>query len=118
MTRPTLLDQPSEPGLAPAGHAEPDRPDAQPTGSGRRWWTRRYWIAAGAAVALLLLAATSLVVSLRALSKPTLSQKAVNGIVNSKVDSAINNLQTQPPAGVAVYNRLAPTMVVIQANRP
>jgi S1-C subfamily serine protease len=65
-----------------------------------------------------LLASTSLVVSLRALSKPTLSQKAVNGIVNSKVGSAINNLETQPPAGVAVYNRLAPTVVVIQANTP
>jgi S1-C subfamily serine protease len=63
-----------------------------------------------------LLAATSLAVSLHALSKPTLSAGAVNGIVNSKVSSALNSLQTQPPAGVVVYNQVAPTMVVIQAN--
>jgi S1-C subfamily serine protease len=118
MTRPTLLDQPSEPGLAPTGHAAPGGPDSQHQGPGRWWWARRYRVAAIAAAALLLLAATSLVVSLHALSKPTLSQNAVNGIVNSKVSSAINNLQAQPPAGVVVYNRLAPTMVVIQANTP
>ena len=67
---------------------------------------------------MVLLAATSLAVSLLALSKPTLSPGAVNGIVGSKVGSAVNSLQSQPPAGVVVYNQVAPAMVVIQASIP
>jgi S1-C subfamily serine protease len=123
MTRPTLLDQASA-GLVPTGHAEAAGSDAETPGDdirpgsvglGRRWWARRYWV--GAAV-VVLLAATSLAVSVRALSKPTLSPGAVNGMVNSRISSAIDSLQTQPPAGVVVYNQVAPTMVVIQASIP
>ncbi len=69
-------------------------------------------------VAVVLLAATSLAVSLHALSKPTLSAGAVNATVNAKVGSAINSLQTQPPAGVLVYKQVAPAMVLIQAHSP
>jgi S1-C subfamily serine protease len=65
-----------------------------------------------------LLAATSLAISLHALSKPTLNTGAVNGIVNSKVGSAVNSLQTQPPVGVVVYNQVAPTIVLIQTTTP
>src|SRR5262249_20833407 len=109
---------------APTGPAQPGGPDAHIAGSSagplgadwaKRWWARRYWVGA---IAVLLVAAISLAVSLHALSKPTLSAGAVNGIVNSKVNSAVNSLQTQPPAGVVVYNQVAPTMVVIQANTP
>jgi S1-C subfamily serine protease len=82
------------------------------------WWRRRYWFAATAVVAAVLLAAASLAVSLHALSKPTLSAGAVNATVNSKVGSAVNSLQSQPPAGVVVYNQVAPAVVVIQANIP
>jgi S1-C subfamily serine protease len=120
MTRPTLLDQPSA-GPLPPGRPEADGSDAETPGGdarlgwARRWWARRYWV--GAAV-VVLLAATSLAVSLHALSKPTISQGAVNGMVNSKVSSAVNSLQTQPPAGVVIYNQVAPTMVVIQADTP
>ncbi len=125
MTSPTLLDQPSA-GHPPGGPAEslgPDAPaaegEARPGRAGwaRRWWGRRYWVGA-AALVLLVLAATSLVVSVRALSKPTLSRGTVNGIVDSKVRSAVNNLQTQPPAGVVVYNQVAPAVVVVQADTP
>jgi S1-C subfamily serine protease len=69
-------------------------------------------------VVAVLLGATSLAVSLHALSKPTVSAGAVNAAINSKIGSAVNSLQTQPPAGVAVYNQIAPAVVLIQANRP
>jgi S1-C subfamily serine protease len=117
VARPTVLDQPLG-GPAPAGPAEGVGSAAQAEGGARpprRWWARRYWVAAAAVV---LLAATSLVVSLHALSKPTLSAGAVNATVNSKVGSAINSLQTQPPTGEVVYNQVAPAMVVIQASIP
>jgi S1-C subfamily serine protease len=65
-----------------------------------------------------LLAAISLVGSLLALSKPTLSPGSVNGIVGSRVSSAVNNLGAQPPAGAVVYNQVAPTIAVIQASIP
>jgi S1-C subfamily serine protease len=118
-----LLDQPSAghapgenpgPGGADAGAATRDA-RAGGTGWAQWWWARKYWVGAAA---LALLAATSLTVSVRALSKPTLSRSAVNGIIDSKVGSAVNNLQAQPPPGVAVYNKVAPTVVLIQANAP
>ncbi len=123
MTRPTLVDQTSA-ADTPAGNAQSGGPAATATPDGappigvgwaRRWWAHRYWVAAGAIV---LLAAISLAVSLLALSKPTLSKGTVNGIVGSKVDSAVNNLQAQAPAGVVVYDQVAPTIAVIQANTP
>ncbi len=125
MARSTLFDQ-HPAGPAPPGPAEWDDPAPRPQMTAGRsasawaggWWRRRYWFAAAAVVAAVLLAATSLAVSLHALSKPTLSAGAVNATVNSKVGSAVNSLQSQPPAGVVVYNQVAPAVVVIQANIP
>ena len=86
---------------------------------GQRWWRRRYWVAAGVVVAVVLLAATSLAVSLHALSKPTLSAGAVNATVNSEGWQCRSTAsRSQPPAGVVVYNQVAPAMVVIQASIP
>jgi S1-C subfamily serine protease len=121
MTRPTLVDR-TPAAHAPTGDAQLEEPDARTAGGGtkprgsdwaRRWWGRRYWVGAAA---LVLLTAISLAVSVRALSKPTLSQGAVNRMIDAKVGSAVNGLQTQPPPGVAVYNQVAPTVVVIQAK--
>jgi S1-C subfamily serine protease len=103
-------------GRSSAQTADDRRPQRATWAGG--WWRRRYWFAATAVVAAVLLAAASLAVSLHALSKPTLSAGAVNATVNSKVGSAVNSLQSQPPAGVVVYNQVAPAVVVIQANIP
>jgi S1-C subfamily serine protease len=123
MTRPGLVDRtsaaqaPTGPGELGGSDARTAGGDAGPGGAGwaQRWWARRYWVGAAA---LVVLTAISLAVSVRALSKPTLSEGAVNRMIDSKIGSAVNNLQAQPPAGVVVYNQVAPTMVVIQANTP
>jgi S1-C subfamily serine protease len=82
-----------------------------------RWWGRRGLLAA-AALAVAVVAIVALVVGLHASSKPTISRSAVTGIANSTVGKAITQLQQQPPAGVNVYNQIAPAMVIVQAQGP
>jgi S1-C subfamily serine protease len=79
----------------------------------RRWWGRRGWVAAGAVGVI---AVTALVVGLRSASKPSLSRRDVGGIADATVGKAISNLQSQPPAGVNVFNQIAPAMVVITSE--
>lgn len=54
----------------------------------------------------------------RATSRPATSKADVNGIVDKKVNAAISDLQSQPPAGVNVYDEIRPPLVVVQADRP
>jgi len=42
----------------------------------------------------------------------------VRAIVNQKVSTAITQLESQPPAGVAVYQTVRPGLVLIQAQHP
>jgi S1-C subfamily serine protease len=83
----------------------------------RRWWGWRGLVAV-AAMAVAVVAIVALVVGVHASSKPSLSRSTATGIANSTVGSAITKLQQQPPAGVNVYNQIAPAMVVVQAQGP
>jgi S1-C subfamily serine protease len=114
--RGTVEDQgaagPSRPGADAA--AGIDRPEA--TGLGRSVWRQpalRWWLAAGAAVAL---AVASLVVSLRARSGPAVSPSTAASIADARVGKAISDLQAAPPDAVAVYNQVAPAVVVVQSS--
>jgi S1-C subfamily serine protease len=103
---------PQHSGTGSTGEVEvPARTDP---GRGRRWWAaHRRWVGVGTVV---LIAIAGLVVGLRSSSRPSLSRNDVGGIVDAKVGKAITNLEAQPPAGVNVYNQIAPAMVVVESQ--
>lgn len=92
--------------MTPAAPAAPDPPPRP-----RRWL--RWW---PAAVAVALVCAGLAFVNERATSRPATSAADVNGIVDKKVESAIEALQAQPPASVAVYQAIVPPLVVIESQ--
>ena len=102
-------------GAGGGGEAEVAAPRAP--GGASRWWGRRGLVAL-AALAVAVVAIVALVVGVHASSKPSVSRSTVTGIANSTVGSAITKLQQQPPAGVDVYNQIAPAMVVVAAEGP
>lgn len=94
--------------------ATPAAPPApEPPARSRRWL--RWW---PAAVAVALVCAALVALNLRVTSRPTTSEADVNGIVDEKVGAAIEALQGQPPASVAVYQAIVPPLVVIESQRP
>jgi S1-C subfamily serine protease len=78
-----------------------------------RWWAHRGWAGVGAVA---LIATAALVVGLRSSSRPSISRNDVGGIVDTKVGKAITDLEAQPPAGVSVYNQIAPAVVVVETQ--
>ena len=91
----------------PAMPADPV-PPARP----RRW--QRWW---PAAVAVALVCAALVALNLRVTSRPATSEADVNGIVDEKVNAALEALQAQPPASVTVYEAIVPPLVVIESQR-
>ena len=69
-------------------------------------------------VALALIGAGLVAVNQRVSSRPATSEADVNGIVDQKLGSALEALQAQPPASVAVYEAIVPPLVVIETQRP
>ena len=100
---------PTERRAAPAAADDPGPPARRP------WWRRRSTLGAGA---VLLICAALLAIALRPASDPGPSAAEVNGIVEERVNDAINALQRQPPASVTVYETIRPPLVVIEAERP
>src|SRR3978361_450292 len=74
---------------------------------------RRWPLVAGA---VLLVAVTALVIRQWPSSAPPTKATDVNKIVDTKVSTAIADLQALPPASVTVYNAIHPAMVIIQAS--
>jgi S1-C subfamily serine protease len=91
--------------VAPADPVPPPR-----TRRWLRWWP--------AVVALALIGAGLVAVNQRVSSRPATSEADVNGIVDQKLGSALEALQAQPPASVAVYEAIVPPLVVIETQRP
>jgi S1-C subfamily serine protease len=87
--------------------------DPEPPASARRWL--RWWPAGVVAV---LVCAALVAMNQRVTSRPATSEADVNGIVDEKVNAAIEALQAQPPASVAVYEAIVPPLVVIESQRP
>ncbi|MGH9225488.1 MAG: S1C family serine protease [Acidimicrobiales bacterium] len=85
-----------------------------PRPPGRRRPSKAWWLAAAAIV---LVGAGLVAVDQRATSRPATSAADVNGIVDAKVGEAIEALQSQPPAGVTVYEAIRPPLVVVQSER-
>lgn len=75
----------------------------------------RWWLGGGAVV---LVCAALLGVTLRSASRPAPSAAEVNGMVDERVNEAIDALQEMPPASVAVYEAIRPPLVVIRSERP
>lgn len=95
-----------------ARHAPPATDDPVTPVPARRWL--RWW---PAALATVLVCAALVFVDTRARSRPATSEAEVNGIVDGKVEGAVKELQAQPPASVAVYQAIAPPLVVIRTER-
>jgi S1-C subfamily serine protease len=77
---------------------------------GGRWWV------GGGVVAVVCLALVFVALRPEPESGPTTAD--VNGIVDSKVGEAVEALQAQPPASVAVYDAIRLPLVAVRANRP
>lgn len=93
----------------PAPADDTPAPVPKPARSWLRWWP--------AVVALMLVCAGLVTVDRRASSRPATSKADVNGIVDKKVETAITELQRQPPPGVSVYDAIIPPLVIIQTER-
>lgn len=94
------------------GGAEPEEGSTPPRERGPR--RRRAWrILAAVGV----LAVAALVWGLvHDSSKPSVSKADVGKIADSKVGTAVNSLENQPAAGVAVFNQVRPALVVIESD--
>jgi len=95
------------------GHEPAPAPSPSPAPRPSR---RRLRWAAGIA-AVVLVGAALVTIDLRATSRPATSKADVDKIVDGKLKTAITALQSQPPAGVTVYDAIRPPLVVIQAQR-
>ncbi len=92
------------------------------------WWSRRQrggarsrgWqvpvLVSLALLAVLATFAALFVTNLRISGRPALSAKDVRAIVNQNVSTAITQLQSQAPAGVAVYQAVRPGLVLIESQ--
>ena len=100
---------PARPPDAPATSAGPaDHPSP-----GRR--RRPRWWHGAVAVAVLTVLVGAVALWPRADPGPTADE--VNGIVDRKVGAAVEALQAQPPASVAVYEAIRPPLVAVQIQR-
>jgi S1-C subfamily serine protease len=109
-----MMDWRPLPHLSGAGaSAEEAVPARARPGWARGWWAHRRWVGAGVVA---LIASAALVIGLRSSSRPSLSRSDVGGIVDTKVGKAITDLEAQPPAGVSVYNQIAPAVVVVESQ--
>lgn len=75
----------------------------------------RWWLGGGAVV---LVCAALVAVNLRPASRPAPSAAEVSGMVDVRVNEAIEALQEMPPASVTVYEAIRPPLVVIRSERP
>jgi S1-C subfamily serine protease len=69
-----------------------------------------------ALVFVLVTLAALVVTNLRISARPAVSPNNVRAIVNEQVSSAITQLQSEPPAGVAVYQTIRPGLVLIESQ--
>jgi S1-C subfamily serine protease len=67
---------------------------------------------------VVLVCAAVVAVTRRPTSKAGPSAADVRGIVDKRVNDAIDDLRAQPPASVTVYEAIRPPLVVIQSQRP
>lgn len=95
--------------MAPPANSTPPTP---PPGSHRSWPSLR-WLVAGAVLVVVAVLAANLVISRK---QGGVDAKAVNGIVNQKVTTAISQLQSQVPVGTQVYSAVRAGLVVIESQ--
>ena len=60
--------------------------------------------------------AALVITNVRISGRPAVSASDVNSIVNQKVNTAISQLQSQPPAAVTVYDAVRAGLVLIEAQ--
>jgi S1-C subfamily serine protease len=110
-------------GRAPAGLLPTDasvRDGARPVSADepQRVWPPGQPLRAGTLLVLLVVTAILaglLAANLRAPRPPTLTDNAVNAIVDQRVNAAISQLESQPPAASAAYQAVRAGLVVIEA---
>jgi S1-C subfamily serine protease len=87
-----------------------------PSPAARFGWRPGRWLGAGIVLTVLAAFTALLVSNLLISRRPALSAKDVNGIVNQRVDTAISQLQSQPPAAAVVYAAARAGLVVIESQ--
>jgi S1-C subfamily serine protease len=97
--------------------APPDNraPLTPPTAALPRWRARRA-LRAGVVLAVFATLVVLLVSNVWASRGPTVSAKDVNGIVDQKVDTAISQLESGPPAAAQVFAAVRAGLVVIESR--
>ncbi|MBV8305202.1 MAG: trypsin-like peptidase domain-containing protein [Acidimicrobiia bacterium] len=92
--------------------SEPTQGVASPPGPRR--WRRRAWVALGV-VGVLAVGGLAWGV-LHDSSRPSVSKAAVGKIVDGKVGAAVSGIDNQPAPGVAIFNQVRPSLVVVQTR--
>ena len=98
----------------PVDRVDPTRATGDAARPARVRRVRLRWWLSGATVVVV--CAALVAIDLRSTSRPATSTADVNRIVDQKVGAAVKALQSQPPAGVSVYDAIRPPLVVIQTQ--